>query len=298
MANMYNNDNTLRETIRLFLNNLLNIAALVEGEQLVDFVIGKDFLQSTDELTQVKLIDGTYRTVEDTFTIGMISDFLGIPEPIKGLELISYTIPMLFLVSVEHKYDDIRESLERFVRLLIGEGYEENGYIFGTNCSEITNTGNIENINGIKYIHFTASIFITSTKYALIGNFIESYLGEDEEGIIRIYPTERSTTRAFIPEETHKNNNKESTTLFKESTWVGNLSFVINNTSPLFATLVQHMEEPILLNKSWIYRVVYATLDNATYDKLIGLQGLTLDGEIGNYAVMSITMKRSGINGE
>ena len=296
MADVYNNDNTLRETIRTFLENLLNQAGKPDADQLVDFVLGKDFLQVDDELVKVKQLDNTYKTITDTFTVGMITDFLGTPEPLKGLELITYTIPVVFLVSTKTKYDDIKESLERFIRLLIGEDYEENGYAFGTNATEITNTEQVQDINGIEFVKLTTTVFITSTKFALLGNFIESFFGETEANAIRIYPSERSTTRAFIPEETHKNDEKESTTIFKESTWAANLSFIITKSSIIFKKLIELMEEPTTLNKTWFYRVKYGEIAGP-YDKLIGLQGLTLDGEIGNFVLMSIVMKRSGING-
>lgn len=296
MADVYNNDNTLRETIRTFLENLLNIAGKPDTDQLVDFVLGKDFLQVDDNLIKVKKLDNTFRKIEDTFTVGMITDFLGIPEALKGLKLIRYTIPMVFLVSTKAKYDDIKESLERFVELLIGEDYDENGYIFGTNCTEMTNTEQVQDINGIEYVKLTCSVFITSTKDALLGNKIESYFGETEPAKVRIYPTDRSTTRAFIPEETQRNNEKESTTIFKESTWVGNLSFVVTKQSTVYEKLIQHLEEPTSLNKTWFYRVVYGVLNVGPFNKEIGLQGLTLDGEIGNFALLSIIMKKSGIN--
>ena len=295
MTDVYNNDDTLRETIRLFLHNLLNVAGKPTTEQLVDFVLGKDFLQTDDDLVQIKQIDGTYRAIEDTFTIGMITDFLGVPEAIKDLKLITYTLPMVMLVSTKSKYDLIKESLERFVISLIGQDYEENGYIFGTNCTEITNTEQVQDINGIEYVKYTATVFITTTKDALLGNKIESWFGEIEPAAIRIYPTDRSTTRAFIPEETQRNDLKESTTIFKESTWTGNLSFVISKKSTVYAKLIQHLEEPTELNKMWFYKVIYGSF-GGTFTKDIGLQGLTLDGEIGTFALMSIVMKRNGIN--
>lgn len=294
MVDIYNGDNTLREVIRNFLENLLNQAGKPDTEQLVDFVLGKDFLQTDDDLVKFKQIDGTYRKVEDTFTIGMITDFLGIPEPLKGLKLIRYSLPMVFLVSTKNKYDIIKESLERFVELLIGEDYDESGYVFGTNCTEMTNTEQVQDINGVEYVKLTCTVFITSTTEALLGNKIETHFGETEESKIRIYPTDRSTTRAFIPEETHKNNEKESTTIFKESTWVSNLSFIVTKQSTLFEKLIEHLEEPKSLNKTWIHNVKYGTIGD--YTKTVGLQGLTLDGEIGNYALLTIVMKKSGIN--
>ncbi len=65
--------------------------------------------------------------------------------------------------------------------------------------------------------------------------------------------------------------------------------------------LIQHIEEPTFLNKTWYYRVKYGAFENGafengTFNKEVGLQGITLDGEIGTYALMSIVMKRSGIN--
>jgi|LGOV01.1.fsa_nt_gb hypothetical protein len=301
MTDLYNNDDTLRETIRKFTNDKLNEAGKVEEVQLVDFILGKDFLQTDEDLTQVKQIDGTYKTLKDTFTVGMITDFLGIPEAIKDLKLIAYTLPMVILVSTEKKYDIIKESLERFVVSLIGQDFDENGYIFGTNCTEMTNTEQVQDINGVEYVKYTCTIFITTTKNALLGNRIESYFGEDEQHIVRVYPTDRTTTRAFIPEETQRNNLKESTTIFKESTWQGDLSFVISKNDPVYMALIQHIEEPTFLNKTWYYRVKYGAFENGafengTFNKEVGLQGITLDGEIGTYALMSIVMKRSGIN--
>jgi len=295
MTDVYNNDDTLRETIRKFLSDKLNEAGKPATEQLVDFVLGKDFLQTDDDLTAIKQIDGTYRVMEDTFTIGMITDFLGVPEAIKDLKLITYTLPMVMLVSTKVKYDLIKESLERFVISLIGQDFEENGYIFGTNCSEITNTEQVQDINGVEYVKYTATVFITSTKDALLGNKIESHFGETEGSATRIYPTDRSTTRAFIPEETQRNDLKESTTIFKESTWTGNLSFVISKKSSVYTKLIQHLEEPTELNKIWYYKVIYGSF-GGTFIKDIGLQGITLDGEIGDFALMTMIMKRNGIN--
>ena len=293
MADVYNNDNTLRETIRTFLENLLNQAGKPDTEQLVDFILGKDFLQTDDDLVMLKTVENTFRKVEDTFTIGMITDFLGIPEPLKGLKLIRYSIPMVFLVSTKSKYDQIKESLERFVELLIGEDYEEDGYIFGTNCTEMTNTEQVQDINGIEYVKMTCTVFITSTIDALLGNKIETYLGISSPNV-RIYPTDRSTTRAFIPEETQKNNEKESTTIFKESTWVANLSFVVNKQSTLYAQLITHLEEPTALNKTWAYSITYGSIAGP-FAKTVGIQGITLDGEIGNFALMTLVLKKSGI---
>ena len=159
----------------------------------------------------------------------------------------------------------------------------------------MTNTEQVQDINGVEYVKYTATVFITSTKFALLGNKIESWFGENLAGIVRIYPTDRSTVRAFIPEETQRNNLKETTTIFKESTWQADLSFVISNKSVVYPKLIEHLEQPTELNKIWFYRVVY-TLFEDTYDKEIGIQGITLDGEIGNYALMSIIMKKSGIN--
>ena len=292
MTDIYNNDNTLREIIRKFTNTKLTEAGLNK----VDFVLGKDFLQTDDDLTAIKQIDGTYRVLKDTFTVGMITDFLGTPEAIKDLKLITYTLPMVMLVSTKKKYDLIKEALERFVVSLIGQDFEEEGYVFGTNCSEMTNTEQVSDINGVEYVKYTCTIFITSTKEALLGNKIESYFGENELSIVRVYPTDRTTTRAFIPEETQRNDLKESTTIFKESTWQGDLSFIISKLSPVYAKLIIHIEEPTELNKTWFYRVNYGANFGGAFDKVIGLQGLTLDGEIGTYALMTIVMKRSGID--
>lgn len=295
MDDVYNNDDTLRETIRKFLNDLANAAGKPDTEQLVDFVLGKDFLQTDDDLTAIKQIDGTFKVLKDTFTPGMITDFLGIPEAIKDLKLITYTLPMVWLVSTKDKYEVIKESLERFVISLVGQDFIENGYIFGTNCTEMTNTEQVQDINGVEYVKLTATVFITSTKDALIGNKIESHFGETAGSAVRIYPTDRSTTRAFIPEETQRNDLKESTTIFKESTWTANLSFVISKKSTVYTKLIRHLEEPTELNKIWYYKVIYGAF-GGEFIKDIGLQGLTLDGEIGAFALMSIIMKRNGIN--
>ena len=307
MTDVYNNDNTLRETIRSFIETQLNTAAKPSSEQLVDFVLGKDFLQTSDDITQVKTITGTFRTVNEEFTIGMITDFLGTFEPLKNLKLITYTLPMVFLVSTKVKYDEIKESLERFVDLLIGSDFEENGYVFATNCTEMTNTEQVTDINGIEYVKMTTNVFITSTVKALLGNKIETYLGPvdengdfDETKLIRIYPTDRSTSRAFIPEETHKNEEKESTTIFKESTWTANLSFVIKKDEEgesFYQDLIIQLEDPTLLNKTWSYRIVYGDIVANPFDKVVSFQGITLDGEIGNFALASLILKKSGING-
>lgn len=291
----YNNDTTLREVIRNFLNTLLNNASNVGGEQLAEFVLGKDLLKTDDDLIKVKQIDGTFRTMSDTFTVGMITDFLGKPEPIKGLKLIRYSIPIVFLVPNDAKYEKYKESLERFTELLIGEDFEESGYIFATNTTEITNTEQVQKINGIDYIKLTVTVFITSTKESILGNKIESYLGETDTTYVRIYPTGRTTSRAFIPEETQWNNQKETFTIFKESTWSANLSFVIDKREDLYASLIWHLEEPTELNKVWYHRTIYPIIETP-FDKEIGIESLTFSGEIGEYGVFTIKMKKSGIN--
>ena len=310
MTNTYNNDDTLRETIRTFLENLLNAAGKPNTEQLVEFVLGKDFLQTDDDLLMLKQVNGTFRKVEDTFTIGMITDFLGTPEPLKGLELIRYTIPMVFLVSTKVKYDEIKESLDRFVRSLIGEGYEENGFVFATNCTEMTNTEQVQDINGIEYVKLTCSVFISSTKNALLGNFIETYFGLSASFNTRVYPTERNSTRAFIPEETQRNNEEETRTVFKESTWQNNLSFIIDKREVIFSHLIIQLEEPEDLNPEYYRKVVYGDMkkpdpndptkfgtDPLEFEKTIALQSISLDGEIGNFALITVVVKKSGING-
>jgi hypothetical protein len=292
----YNSDNTLREVIRNFIQTQLNLAANVGGEQKVNFVVGKDFRQISEDLIQVIQVDNTYRTVEDTFTIGMIVDMLGTPEPIKNMVLLRYTIPMSFFVSTENKYDEIKEALQLFVRNLVGNDFDEAGYIFGTNASEITNTGKIQTINGIEYVQMTCNVYITSTENALLGNKVKSYIGEDFDSLIRIYPVGRSTTRSFTVEETQWNNNKETFTLFKESTWNADLTFVIDTRYDLFEKLIEHLENPTLLNKAWAYRIDYSFFTSSVYDKSVGFSSIVNSALIGEYAVFTVTMKISGID--
>lgn len=311
MADKYNNDSTLRELIRSFIETKLNEAGIVEGQDPLEFVVGKDFLQTDDNLVKQKLVDGTFRTVKEKFVIGMIEDFLGIPEPVKGYEMIAYTIPMVLLVSTKTNYDVAKDSIDRFIKLLIGEDYIVSGHFFGTNCSEATNTEQVVDINGIEYVKYAITVFVTTSVKAIIGNFVETYLGPvteaglfDETNLIRIYPTDRSTARAYIPEETHKNDKKESTTIFKESTWAANLSIIIDNRTPLLREFVVELEEPTKLNKPYSYRVVYPFIkivdeveepDPLVTDKVILTENIGLDAQIGDYVLMNMKLKISGM---
>lgn len=285
----YNKDDSLRNTIRVFLQQQLTDAAI----DPVVFLLGKDFLQADDETVAIKQIDNSFRTVSNEFTPGMIIEFLGKPTPLKGLELITYTLPLSFLVSTRGDlYTKIKESLEIFSRNLIGSDYEVDGYVFATNADEITNNEQIRDINGKEFVVLSTTVYITSTKDALIGNKIESYFGEDIENIVRIYPTERNTTRIFTEEETHRNDNKESWTAFKESSYSNDFSFIIKRTESIYKSLIIHLEEPTFLNKTWFYRVVYGSLD-LSFDKTVGLKSITLNGEIGDYVAMSVVMKKA-----
>jgi hypothetical protein len=288
IENRYFHDVTLREKLRTFLEDKLNENSVND----VEFILGKDFYQIDDEPVQIVTVDGSYKTIEKSFTPGMIMEFIGTPEAIKDTFVISYTIPIMFLVETQNKYTSIKESLQAFTLSLVGEDFEIGDYLIGTNCSEVTNSEQVQDINGIEYVKMSTNVFISVVKDALLGNKIETYLGllSDYSDLVRIYPIERNITRVFIEENTQYNDKKETFTAFKESTYSGTLSFVININKQIFIELIDHMEEPKLLNKLFSHRIKYGFLN--PYNKLININSITLDGTIGTYSIMTIVFKR------
>jgi hypothetical protein len=301
---IYFNDDTIRETLRKFVEEKLNKAGKVNDIQLVDFVGVKDFIEVDDNLVKAKQLDGTFRTVDEEYTLAVLDEFNGGYEPVKDLKVIIYSMPIKIMASTNKKYTEIKESLDRFKSLMIGEDYTYDGYKFGTSITALTSNERVTTINGVDYVMYRTTLSIIVTEDALIGNFIETYFGENKASAIRLYPIERNSTRAYIPEETQKNKEKESKTIYKESVWAGNISIIVNKTKPLYKTLIQEHEAPSKLNKTWYYATRYDDLfyddqnqdpDHDKFEKIVGPQTITIDAEIGIYVIITLQLKLSGM---
>ena len=181
-------DTTRRETIRLFIQNQLNIATDDgDGGKTVDIEIGKDIKNINEDTTAIKQISGTYRTISTEFVSGMITDFLGKFVAVPNLEKIPYTIPMVFRCPNNELFVPFKEAMNKFTINMVGKNFKssvpDEEYNFDTTIEEITNTEIIETINGQDFVKFSQMIFITSYKQGIItGNNIKYEIRENTVG--------------------------------------------------------------------------------------------------------------------
>ena len=166
-------ENTGREDVRSFLQDRLD--DIVKD---IDIIIVKDIFRVDDLITKAELIDGTYVTVDKTFTVCMIDDFLGTFEPLKDKKIITYTIPIITFSNTEEDdteyFTNLKNAMEEFVASLIGNFYQVSSNLgYATNSSEYTNTEVRINLNGIEYIKWLTTIYLTKTNDVIVGNQVE-----------------------------------------------------------------------------------------------------------------------------
>ncbi|RLI51989.1 hypothetical protein DRO61_00875 [Candidatus Bathyarchaeota archaeon] len=170
---MATSDETMREKIRVFIQTQLNAAR--ETENNIEFVVIKDIAKTSEDNTEITQIDGTYATVEESMTYAVVYDFFGKPQPIKGMNIISYPIRVDYLVYQkdldEERFNQEKNAIQKFQRALIGEFFATESFM--TNASEYTNTETIIEINGIEYVKYTMIVYITVAEDAYAGNLVK-----------------------------------------------------------------------------------------------------------------------------
>ena len=289
-------DSTLRETLRVFLQDKLN-----ENTKSIEFVLGKDFYQVSDEITKIKLIDGTFRTVEDTFTMAMIDDFLGTPIPIPNSRLISYTIPIVILANtkLENDYfDNLKEALEEFTTALLPQQgvppVEQDGFRFVTNATEYTNTERTVRINGIEYIKYTLTAFITSSTNILYGNDLKYEMGIKGGSLIEIFPLERTHTRSAVTEAKQILGSKDVTSINRNNIWSGQFSVFWAKPNAITNTIIEWVEkEDTAYTQNTVFDWKTTWPESIIGQRDVILEDATIIPTVGNGILIVFTIKKA-----
>jgi hypothetical protein len=165
-------ENTNREDVRSFLQSIFDAI-----DKDINIEIVKDIDRVDDLITQEIEVEGTYVFNEETFTICMIDDFLGTFEPLKDKNIITYTVPIVILANTEapnEYFTKLKNAMEEFVSSLVGNYFQVNASLgYATNCTEYTNTEVRFDINGVEYIKWLVTVFLTKTDGVIVGNQVE-----------------------------------------------------------------------------------------------------------------------------
>lgn len=238
-------DETNREEIRKFLQERAEDAtALVSG---VPIAIVKDIQRVNAEITEEQQIPGTLGLIDETFTLGMIDDYLGKFEPIKGEKLIVYTIPLIFMVNTKNDdnyFELLKTTLDAFVVSLIGEFYSiQSNLGYATTCTEYTNTEQIFDINGGEYIKYLMTIFITKTTDIAVGNEIVYRIKKATEGsYTSILPLIRGAAKSFTPNFYQTLTENEAGAVPEKGIYDARLGFFLKKTDPLLKEFIKLVE--------------------------------------------------------
>ena len=179
-------DETMREKIRKFIQTKLNV---VRATTDIEFVVVKDIAKTNEDTTEITTIAGTYETFDKKMTYAVVYDFFGKPEPIKGMNLVSYPVRVDFMVFQEdldeERFNQEKNAIQAFQLSLIGEFFTSapEDYSFMTSASEYTNTEMIIEMNGVEYVKYTMLVYITNAADGYSGNSVIHKIKLASEGV-------------------------------------------------------------------------------------------------------------------
>lgn len=291
-------DNTIREEIRKFLQTRADAAtSAVSG---VPIGIVKDIQRVNEDITTEKSVSGTLAVVDETFTIGMIDDYLGKYEPIEDQKLIIYTVPLLLFASTKNTddyFDRLKTTLDSFIESLIGKVYLiQTNLSFATTCTEYTNTEQLHTINGEEYIKFLMTIFITKTDDIAIGNEVKYELklnSEADDKYVTIIPIVRGASKAFVPNYYQQKGEKEAGAIIEKGIYESQLGFLLKKTDPILIEFIKLIEDDTYSN-TVIYNLRKSYWDNEDLifvRKFLPLSAKVDDG-LGEFAFVMIDVAK------
>ena len=180
---MATSEDTMREKIRLFIQTQLNAAK--ETGDTIEFVVVKDIAKTNEDVTEATTIAGTYESIKASMTYAVVYDFFGKPQPIKGMNIISYPIRVDFLVYLkdldEERFNQEKNAIQKFQLNLIGEYFVAESFM--TSASEYTNTEVIVEINGIEYVKYTMLVYITNSEDAYASNLVSHFIKREIDAL-------------------------------------------------------------------------------------------------------------------
>lgn len=291
-------DNTIREEIRKFLQKRADNATSAVGG--VPIAIVKDIQRVNEEITTEESVGNTLAVVEQTFTIGMIDDYLGKYEPIEGQKLIIYTVPLLLFASTKNTddyFDRLKTTLDNFIESLIGKVYQiQTNLAFATTCTEYTNTEQLHTINGEEYVKFLMTIFITKTDDIAIGNEVKYELKfetEAEDKFVTIIPILRGASKAFVPNYYQQKGEKEAGAIIEKGIYESQLGFLLKKTDPLVKEWIKLIEDPNYSN-TLIYnlRKSYWDDEDLVFNRKFLPLSAKVDDGLGEFAFVMIDIAK------
>lgn len=291
-------DNTIREEIRKFLQKRADNATSAVGG--VPIAIVKDIQRVNEEITTEESVGNTLAVVEQTFTIGMIDDYLGKYEPIEGQKLIIYTVPLLLFASTKNTddyFDRLKTTLDNFIESLIGKVYQiQTNLAFATTCTEYTNTEQLHTINGEEYVKFLMTIFITKTDDIAIGNEVKYELKfetEAEDKFVTIIPIVRGASKVFTPNYYQQKGEKEAGAIIEKGLYESQLGFLLKKTDPLVKEWIKLIEDPNYSNtKIYNLRKSYWDDEDLVFNRKFLPLSAKVDDGLGEFAFVMIDIAK------
>lgn len=273
---------------------------LFEAETIENDILFKEcyYLLKTNNQFTIQEADPNrkYGKITKEYTPIIYTAFDAKTIPISNLRAEDATINITVLIPDDKTKEDNFTVIEETLFDFRGRFKKIDTFNIGFNASIINPPSEPIMWNGKHRIPVSFSIYYQAGKEVGLGNQVSYTLGG--ETINRLNNTQ--TVRNYTPEDSNVLDTSGHKAYFKETSWQHTTSFMIDTSKTFYDDLLDELENTDSNNKTYSYTVTYPVSDTTTYpngktySKTISFQSISLDANIGTFAIFTVIMKESG----